>query len=167
MIGGRGLDPSAKWHHAQRVEKLVNVFHLLGEAGAVRLQSVVPVQAIFLEHRSAAAVVDDDRVVAVEFERDEVRVRQLPRAQGFPIVEVDRATAALALRHENVAAILLQDTRRCPVHRTKHGIRHAAYKKRHAGTLAADRRQEFWQTRTRTSRRRQYAEPAPADPAKV
>ena len=82
MVGGHGVDAAGGRHGPQRVEKLVYVLHLGGEAGAVRLQAVLPVQAVFLEHRPAAAMIHHDGVVAVQLEGDQVGVGQHARRRG-------------------------------------------------------------------------------------
>lgn len=84
MVGGHLLDPSAGRNRAQGVEELVHVHHLGGELFAMRPQPVLPVLPVFLHHRPAAGVVDDDRVVAVQLERHQIGVGLLSGARLSP-----------------------------------------------------------------------------------
>ena len=61
-------------------------------------------------------MIDHDRVVAVQFEGHQIGVGHLPGAAAVAGLKVDRPAAALLGRNENIAAVLLQDPERGPMH---------------------------------------------------
>ena len=83
------------------------VFHLIRETGAMRLQAVVPVMTIFLEHRPTTAMVHQDRVVAIKLKGHEIGIRQPSSTERVTVVKVNGTAAALSAR------LILKDKPEC------------------------------------------------------
>ena len=76
MIRSHRLDTAGGPHRAQPVEELVDVLDFLREPPAGLPRLVIPVDAVFLEHRPAAGVVDDDGIDLFQVEGRDVGVGQ-------------------------------------------------------------------------------------------
>ena len=74
---------------------------------------------------------------------------------------MNRPAADLVLRHDHVAAVLLQHAGRGPVRVAEHHVAHAAGEQRHAGPAASHGRQKLRQRRQRLAQRRQHRHQLP------
>ena len=142
VIRGHHRQPARGGHQAQAIKKFADVLDLVGELLALGLHGVVPVMAIILEHRPAAGHVDDHGIDVVEREGVEIGVGKLSRRFILSGMEMDGAATRLFLRHDHVAAVLLQDPRRGPIGGPEDRVAHATGKQRHAGPPRTDGRQE-------------------------
>ena len=113
----------------------------------MRLQTVFPMQPVLFEHRPATGVIDYNCVVAVQFKGHEIGVGQLPGPVTFAGLKMDRPAAALFGRDKNIAAVVLQDPERGPMHLAEQGVGDAAREKRHPGSFPPNGREEFRQLR--------------------
>ncbi len=161
MIGCYGVDLALRSHRPQLREEFIHVAHFGAPRAAGRLIGVVPVVAIFLEHRATAGNVVDDRVELPGQERRPILVGKLAGRLAQAAMEMDRPAAGLIGRHMDIAAIVLQHAGRRPIHVSKHRVAGAAEEQADGRAVLANRRKKLGERAFIALGRRQHLDHSP------